>query len=109
MYANDDRHYDRVLWRSRRGMLELDLVLVDFARARYSLLDCADQDAYRGLLEQDDWTIWEWLQRRATPRAPFARIVELIADFVGDGISHGRGSRCSTPGVALGAIDDGES
>ena len=81
---DDDRQYDRVLWRSRRGMLELDLVLVDFARARYSLLDCADQDAYRRLLEEDDWTIWEWLQRRALPTAPLARIVQLVADFVED-------------------------
>ena len=47
--CGDDRQYDRVLWRSRRGMLELDLVLVDFVRARYALLPCAEQAAYRGL------------------------------------------------------------
>lgn len=80
----DDRHYDRVLWRSRRGMLELDLVLVDFARARYSLLPCAEQEAYRGLLDQDDWTVWEWLQRRTTPPAAFAEIVDCILGFVAD-------------------------
>ena len=90
MYSADDRDYDRVLWRSRRGMLELDLVLVDFARARYSLLDCADQAAYRALLQEDDWTIWEWLQRRAAPPSPFVRIVEVIADFVADGMAIGR-------------------
>lgn len=80
-----DRHYDRVLWRSRRGMLELDLVLVDFARARYSLLPCAEQKAYRGLLDQDDWTVWEWLQRRTNPPAAFAEIVDRILGFVADG------------------------
>ena len=83
--CEDDRQVDRVLWRSRRGMLELDLVLVDFARARYPLLPCAEKRAYRGLLDQDDRTLWEWLQRRATPPAAFAGIVEGILGFVADG------------------------
>ena len=84
MRPDDDRQYDRVLWRSRRGMLELDLLLVDFARVRYPLLDCADQEAYGALLEQDDWTIWEWLQGRSAPSSSFVRIVDAIADFVAD-------------------------
>lgn len=83
-------------------MLELDLVLVDFARTRYPRLACADQEAYRGLLAEDDWTIWEWLQRRAPPGPPLARIVELIAAFVADDAAR----RCDpvsrgTGGVAL--------
>lgn len=84
--AEDDRQYDRLLWRSRRGMLELDLVLVDFVRARYALLPCAEQTAYRGLLDQDDWTVWEWLQRRATPPAEYAGIVGNIVAFIADGV-----------------------
>ena len=88
--GEDDRQFDRVLWRSRRGMLELDLVLVDFVRARYALLPCAEQAAYRGLLDQDDWTVWEWLQRRATPPAAYARIVENIAAFRAAGVRRHR-------------------
>jgi len=73
---NDD--WQRTLWRSRRGMLELDILLVGFAGQRYPLLAESDQRAYRALLEHDDWLIWEWLQRLAAPPAPQARIVELI-------------------------------
>lgn len=87
--CEDDRQCDRVLWRSRRGMLELDLVLVDFARARYAMLPCGEQEAYRGLLEQDDWTLWEWLQGRATPPQAYSRIVDSIVGFVAEG-AHGR-------------------
>ena len=87
--GEDDRQYDRVLWRSRRGMLELDLVLVDFVRARYARLPCGEQKAYRGLLEQDDWTVWEWLQRRATPPQAYSGIVERIVGFVAER-AHGR-------------------
>ena len=89
--AEYDRQYERVLWRSRRGMLELDLVLVDFVRARYALLPCAEQKAYRGLLAQDDWTVWDWLQGRATPPAAYAGIVASIIGFVSDGVLPYRG------------------
>ena len=77
----DERHLDRALWRSRRGMLELDLLLVDFARRRYAELDQADQAAYQRLLEQDDWVIWDWLQRQVPPAAAYDRIVELVRAF----------------------------
>lgn len=81
----DDRDTQRVLWRSRRGMLELDILLVAFARTRYPQLTDAEQQAYRSLLGLDDWLIWDWLQRRAEPPAAYARIVELIiAGSVGD-------------------------
>ena len=77
----DERHFDRALWRSRRGMLELDLLLVDFARRRYPDLNQADQAAYQRLLEQDDWVVWDWLQRQLPPLAEYARIVELVRAF----------------------------
>ncbi len=77
----DQRHFHQALWRSRRGMLELDILLVAFARIRYPQLDDAGQRAYRDLLGLDDWLIWDWLQRRAAPPVPFAPIVEMIVTF----------------------------
>ena len=76
-----DRHLRRALWRSRRGMLELDILLVSFARQRYPELAPADQDAYQELLIVDDWQIWDWLQGREQAAAPFRRIVRLIVAF----------------------------
>lgn len=77
----DERHRERALWRSRRGMLELDLLLVAFARRGYSALTAADQDAYQRLLDCDDWLVWDWLQRESPPPQPLARIVELVVAF----------------------------
>ncbi len=88
MFKDDDRQFERVVWRSRRGMLELDLLLVDFAKARYPLLASEDQDAYRGLLGLEDWIIWDWLQRRAAPAPPLGRIVDLIVAFAGEAERH---------------------
>ena len=83
--ADSGRQFRRALWRSRRGMLELDLLLVAFARRRYLGLSTADQDAYQELLTLDDWQIWNWLHGRQPVPARFAGIVERIAaDGSGD-------------------------
>ena len=81
--AGDDANAQRALWRSRRGMLELDLLLSRFAERSYPRLAQADQHAYLELLRLDDWRIWDWLQsaRRASgDHAPphLRRIVALI-------------------------------
>ena len=81
----DVRHLERALWRSRRGMLELDLLLVDFARRGYPRLSEADKAAYQNLLAEDDWRLWDWLQGQAPPLVAFARIVDLIRAFNQDG------------------------
>ena len=82
---DDRRDLERVLWRSRRGMLELDLLLVDFARTRYAHLDEAQQEAYRELLREDDWVLLDWLRGRAVPEPRFAEIVATVVMFNGKG------------------------
>lgn len=76
----DARHWQRALWRSRRGMLELDLLLTAFARRRYPQLAAADRTAYLRLLARGDWEIWDWLQG-AAPAPGLAHIVRLVAEF----------------------------
>lgn len=75
---NEDKHHDRALWRSRRGMLELDILLVAFARERYPQLAPGEQGAYLELLACDDWQIWDWLQGRTQPPPALAGIVALL-------------------------------
>ncbi len=80
MQVDDGQELRRVLWRSRRGMLELDLYLVPFAEHQYSGLTRADQAAYQKLLECEDWEILDWLRREAVPAPDLARIVTLVRD-----------------------------
>jgi antitoxin CptB len=72
---------NRVWWRSRRGLLELDLLLLPFVEACYETLSAADQDSYRALIEHDDPDIWAWLQAGAAPLAELDGIVKRIAAF----------------------------
>ncbi|MDR5861465.1 succinate dehydrogenase assembly factor 2 [Halomonas campisalis] len=69
----------RLYWHSRRGMWELDLLLIPFLEHCYDDLDDVDQAAYRELIKEEDQDLFAWLMRREAPTdAAFCRIVELI-------------------------------
>lgn len=57
----------KILWHSRRGMLELDLLLVPFAQQVFETLDYQDQLLYSDLLEQEDQDLYTWLMGRQAP------------------------------------------
>lgn len=66
-------------WRSRRGMLEVENELVPFFRECFDGLGTADKKAYARLLEEDDWTVHDWLRGASQPAdVALARIVAII-------------------------------
>ena len=56
-------------------MLELELKLVPFVRDEYEHLTPAEQAAYRRLLAEEDWQIFDWLQDRGEPEDDAVRAV----------------------------------
>lgn len=71
----------RLYWHSRRGMWELDQLLVPFVEERYLQLDEADRERYRVLLGCEDQDIFGWFMRRAEPEGDdLKRIVELVLE-----------------------------
>ena len=73
---------DRCYWRSRRGLLELDLLLPPFVRARFDSLSSAQTSALQRLLDCEDQDIWDWYQRRGAPDdAELVEIVDLVRAF----------------------------
>jgi antitoxin CptB len=69
----------RLLWQSRRGMLELDLMLEPFVTEVYFSLSDDQQSAYRDLLECEDQDIFSWLMSRSTPEeSNIEAIVNLV-------------------------------
>ena len=72
----------RIWWRSRRGLLELDLLLLPFVEERYARLGAEQQTRYRALIEHEDQDIWAWLQAGAVPDEPeLDEIVRLVVAF----------------------------
>ncbi len=74
----------RLFWGSRRGMLELDLVLMPFLERVYPTLEQADKESYWKLLECEDQDMFAWFMRRQDPEDPeLQRIVTLVRQTTG--------------------------
>ena len=74
---------NRLRWRSRRGMLELDLPLVPFFDEVFDSLPSTEQQAYVRLLEQDDPDLLFWFSEKGVPEdEELAALVRRILDRV---------------------------
>jgi antitoxin CptB len=69
------KELERVRWRCRRGLLELDIVLGRFIDTRYAQLDEDGQHAFDELLDMPDTTLWDMIAGKQAPRQESQRIV----------------------------------
>lgn len=74
-----DTEARRLLWRCRRGMKELDILLERFARERYATASLEERRAFARLLDLPDPDVADYLFGYATPAEPeLARLTRLI-------------------------------
>ncbi|AIN56867.1 MULTISPECIES: succinate dehydrogenase assembly factor 2 [Pseudomonas] len=74
---------NRLFWHSRRGMLELDVLLVPFTQEVYPSLSEADRELYRRLLTCEDQDMFGWFMERTESEDPeLQRMVRIILDRV---------------------------
>lgn len=70
---------NRLFWASRRGMLELDIILQAFLENSYDQLQPAEQLLYQQLLGCEDQDLFTWLMGRTVPEdEDTATIVAII-------------------------------
>jgi antitoxin CptB len=69
---------DRIRWRCRRGLLELDLVLEAFLERGYSRLDAGQRRLFNELLEQPDNDLLDLALGRSEPEPRYRVVVELL-------------------------------
>ena len=70
----------KIFWHSRRGMLELDLLLVPFAQEVFETLAPDQQQLYEKLLQEEDQDLWNWFLDRTEP--PQTKFKPLIAQIL---------------------------
>lgn len=76
-----DEEHKRMCWASRRGMLELDLILEPFVTDCYPTLSDHDKARYRSLMGSQDQELFGWFLRREEPPDPeLACIVRTILE-----------------------------
>ena len=75
--------FNRLAWHSRRGMLELDLLLIPFLNEVYRDLSKEDQQRYEQLLECEDPDLFSWFMRNSVSNdANHMRMINMILDRV---------------------------
>jgi antitoxin CptB len=80
---DQDITYQRLKWHSRRGMLELDVLLVPFVEQVYPNLSAEDKLRYQKLLNCEDPDLFQWFMQHASPEdADLKAIVEKILNRV---------------------------
>ena len=74
--------YNQLYWRSRRGMLELDLQLLPFLEQSFASFEDSEKEGYEKLLLEEDWQIYDWLRGVTTPLDEnVALVVDRIMRF----------------------------
>lgn len=81
--TNNQLSYTRLRWACRRGMLELDLVLLKFVDGTYNDLTDEDKTLFVKLLECEDPDLFSWLMGQELPSEPDLRTMVIkIRDYV---------------------------
>jgi|TARA_B100001758_G_C18403956_1_gene610796 antitoxin CptB len=66
----------RILWRCRRGIKEMDIVLQDFIKDSYDELNNENKSAFSKLLEEQDLDILNWVLGKDKPEDK--TLIEII-------------------------------
>ncbi len=70
---------NRLRWRSRRGLLELDLLLLPFFDEMFHELEPDQQQTFVDMLEEAEPDLLMWFSRKAVPEnKQMAALVEFI-------------------------------
>lgn len=79
-----DIDFPHLYWRSHRGMLELDQMLLPFIKARYESLNTDEKKVYARLLQEPDPEIFAWLLQGAEIKDKnneYASLINAIKAF----------------------------
>ncbi len=68
-----------LLWRCRRGIREMDILLQRFIENQYDTLSTTEQETFEQLLDETDMDIMAWIMEKASPPSDeFAKIIDLL-------------------------------
>ena len=78
-----EKRYARLKWACRRGMLELDVLLMPFVETGFHELAADEQEEFERLLTCDDPDLFAWFMgHQACEDEELNRMVHIILDRV---------------------------
>lgn len=74
--------FPQIYYRSRRGIKELDLILLPFTEKQFPLLNFEEQELYVNLLSQEDQILWDWFFLLEFPaKEEYRSLISKILNF----------------------------
>jgi antitoxin CptB len=72
------KELERVRWRCRRGLLELDIILKRFVDAYYAKLDETEIQQFETLLDLSDNDLWDMIALKETGNGKLQPVLRLL-------------------------------
>jgi antitoxin CptB len=69
---------NKIAYRCKRGLLELDLVLNKFYKASLEKMSAEDKAQLLILLEIDDFELWDLIQKPINKDSKYSNLINLI-------------------------------
>jgi antitoxin CptB len=80
--VSDDAELRRLRWRCRRGMRELDQLMLRYLDGRWPSASDTERAVFLRLLDTEDDKLWRWFMGRETPQeADIDVLVRAIIDL----------------------------
>ncbi len=70
----------RLLWRCRRGIREMDILLQDYLETHYDTSSAEDQNTFEELLDEADLDILSWIMQKTPPDEKYISIINCIRE-----------------------------
>ncbi|MFT5426566.1 MAG: antitoxin CptB [Gammaproteobacteria bacterium] len=70
----------RLIWRCRRGIREMDILLLDYLENHYDYASTEEQNIFEELLEETDLDILSWIMERTSPDEKYIKLITFIRE-----------------------------
>jgi antitoxin CptB len=77
-----EQELKKLQWASRRGMLELDVVLLPYLEQHGESFEQEDIAHYQQFLEETDPDLYAWIMGFETPKEEYSELIQSIQQFV---------------------------
>lgn len=71
----------RILWRCRRGIREMDILLQGYLETHYDGASESEQNSFEALLDEADLDILSWIMQKTEPDKLYIDIIEIIREY----------------------------
>ena len=86
-----NEQFRQLRWQCRRGIKEVEVLLVPFFENRFVSLTAEQREKFNGLLEQTDVELFAWfMESEKPPTPPLQEMVDLILRY-----ARNRGEGCA--------------